>query len=425
MRILAFAYACEPGRGSEPAVGWTFAGLIGSIAEIWVLTRTSNRLAIERELADRDLAARQTTNVHFVYVDPPRRWTRWKRGQRGVRLYYMLWQIAALREARRLVQAQGFDAAWHLTFANAWLGSTASLLRLPFVYGPVGGGVTPPVRLVGTLGFKGALYEVLRALARMAGRYANPLARMSWRRAVVILVQNEETLRWLPGRHRHKAVIFPNVVLDRLPAATQCARPFGVMLFVGRLVPLKGVTLALRALRNLRDWRLVVCGDGPDRKRLRLIARRYGVLDRVEFRGWIEREQVLRAMRDDAAVLVFPSLHDEAGWVVIEAMATGLPVVCLDVGGPPLLSGRQLVVTPAGPRLTADRIATRVMEAIHLDGEAVWRQAQQFSTQRRLRDLACVLEAVGGGHGRGFDSARNDRYASGGDGPNPHSRRPS
>src|SRR5207247_373562 len=143
MRILAFAYACEPGKGSEPEVGWLWSRMLARLGDVWVITRANNRPAIEARLP----ATPERDRLHFVFVDLPPRARRWKRGQRGIRLYYLLWQVAALREARRLHAEQRFDLAWHLTLANAWLGSVAPLLDIPLVYGPVGGGVTTPLRL--------------------------------------------------------------------------------------------------------------------------------------------------------------------------------------------------------------------------------------------------------------------------------------
>ena len=332
--------------------------------------------------------------VHFVYVDLPPSLRRWKRGQRGVRLYYLLWQRAALREARRISLRQPFDLAWHLTLANGWIGSAACLLNMPFVYGPVGGGVSPPWRLASSLGAKGTFYELLRAAARVSGRYFNPLARASWRRASLILVQNEETRRWLPRRHQSKVEVFPNVILERLPSETSHAIP-RVMLFAGRLLPLKGVSLAIRALDRLPGWRLIVCGDGPDASRLRLLARDRRLEDRVEFRGWVERAEVLRTMREEASVFVFPSLHDEAGWVVAEAMASGLPVVCLDLGGPPTLAGRRMAVAPAGSKVTAERIAQRVLEATETNPESIRERASECLFVKRLDRLESLLRTRG------------------------------
>ena len=63
-----------------------------------------------------------------------------------------------------------------------------------------------------------------------------------------------------------------------------------------------------------------------------------------------------------ADVLLFPSLHDSAGWAVGEAAAVGCAVVCLDIGGPPLLGGPDALVVRPGRGVVA-RLAAAVAEA--------------------------------------------------------------
>ena len=392
MRILAFAYACEPGKGSEPGAGWGLARMLVEFGEIWVITRANNRTSIEAALPSVPEAGR----LHFEYVDLPA-WARWwKRGQRGVRLYYLLWLGAALRRARRLHHAEPFDLVWHLTLANAWLGTTAPLVGPRFVYGPVGGGVTVPLRLFPSLGLRGIAYEFVRGLARRGGRYLNPLARLAWRKASLILVQNPETRAWLPRRYRRKAVVLPNVFaadLDGiLPSGERRSAAPPVALFAGRLLPWKGLSLALRALELGPDWRLVVFGSGPDLGRLRRLAHRYGVAHRAEFRGWQPREEVLRAMRDEANVLLFPSLHDEAGWVVAEALACGLPVVCLDHGGPPVVA-RALEAWPTPEGQEAAVLACALSEAAAVRSVAFQPPGSKIAgtTGGSIREVAALL----------------------------------
>jgi allantoicase len=85
MKVLISAYACEPGKGSEPGAGWEWSRAAALEHEVWVLTRTKNALAIERALANEP-----HLRLHPVYIDLPA-WARfWKRGQRGVHLYYLL-----------------------------------------------------------------------------------------------------------------------------------------------------------------------------------------------------------------------------------------------------------------------------------------------------------------------------------------------
>ena len=86
------------------------------------------------------------------------------------------------------------------------------------------------------------------------------------------------------------------------------------LLFAGRLLPWKGVFLALKALELLPEWQLVICGTGPDETRIRRLAKRWGLLHRTEFRGWVPRSELASAMREEADVFLLPGLHDDAGW---------------------------------------------------------------------------------------------------------------
>lgn len=344
-RIAAFAYACDPARGSEQGAGWCWARILARIGPTCVYTRTEYRDSVLEALPSTE----ERENLDFVFLDLPRWASFWQKGHRGDRSYYMLWQLAALRHARRRHVRQPFDLAWHLTYANVWMGSVATLVGPPSVFGPAGGGVTFPWNLASTVGAKGLLFEVARATGRNLGRYANPLSRVSWNTASLILAQNEDVIGWLPAKHREKTVLFPNAVVQLPePPLSEPEYPERVALYAGRLIPLKGVILAIEAVARLRDWRLVICGSGYDESRLRAAVRELGLTDRVEFLGAIPREDLLRMMQQRATTFLFPSLHDEAGWVVAEATTLGLPVVCLDKGGSRTISGDAGIVVPSG-----------------------------------------------------------------------------
>jgi glycosyltransferase involved in cell wall biosynthesis len=353
MRILAIAYACEPEKGSEPGAGWAWSRMLARLGETWVITRANNRAAIEEALPSLPPDERP----HFIYMDLPQ-WARfWKRGQRGVHAYYIIWQAHALGIARRLQRDTPFDLVWHLTLTNVWLGSVAALVGPAFVYGPMGGGSRScwDPRIVG---WSGAGYEVARSFAVSLGRYLHPLARISWRRAALILANNDDTVNWLPPRYRKKAEVFPNVALDLPPLSHNVQRQNRVAVFAGRLLPLKGGSLAIRTMEHLPDWHLVVYGTGPDEARLRRLAREIGVEDRVSFRGWIPRRELLESMSVEASVLLFPSVHDQAPWIVGEALTMGLPAVCIDEGGATALGAT--CVPLGGPLETAKSLADAV-----------------------------------------------------------------
>jgi glycosyltransferase involved in cell wall biosynthesis len=105
---------------------------------------------------------------------------------------------------------------------------------------------------------------------------------------------------------------------------------------IGRLLGWKGFSLGLAAFaafsKEFPDSEYWIIGDGPERRRLEEQARRLGCAEKVRFLGWIPRCKLMEAL-SEVDVLVHPSLHEQFGYVVLEAMAAGRPVVCLEAGG--------------------------------------------------------------------------------------------
>lgn len=106
-----------------------------------------------------------------------------------------------------------------------------------------------------------------------------------------------------------------------------------IVLGVGRLVPIKGFDLLIRALAHLKPAPgLVLVGDGPERERLQSLAAELGVAPRVTFAGAIEDVTPFLCAAD---VMVVPSRNEGMGRALVEAMALGVPVVGASVGGIP------------------------------------------------------------------------------------------
>jgi glycosyltransferase involved in cell wall biosynthesis len=122
-----------------------------------------------------------------------------------------------------------------------------------------------------------------------------------------------------------------------------------VLVWAGRLVPVKNLSGLLKALATVRgtvpNVRLDLIGDGPDRESLEHEARALGVNDRIHFAGYTPR---VRDWLSRADIFVMPSHYEGFSVALLEAMAAGLPVVATEVGGNPeiVLQGKTGVLIP-------------------------------------------------------------------------------
>ena len=160
MKILLSAYACEPGKGSEPGMGWHWALEIARLEhEVWILTRENNLPSLEQALT-----SRADLKIHLVGYDLPE-WLRWwKKGGRGVNAYYALWQQGAYHVARRLALEIPFDLIHHITFAGFRQPPLMGRIGVPFVLGPTGVGNHSHASAA-ELSVRGRVVDSARALA--------------------------------------------------------------------------------------------------------------------------------------------------------------------------------------------------------------------------------------------------------------------
>ncbi|MGB8522416.1 MAG: glycosyltransferase [Candidatus Acidiferrales bacterium] len=303
-----------------------------------MITRINNRESIEKALT-----ANPMPRAHFVYYDLPK-WMRfWKKGQRGVFIYYYLWQAGAYLLAKELFQKVRFDLVHHVTFGSYWRPSFLALLPAPFLWGPVGGAESAPRSFRSSLSLRGTFYEIVRSAARCLAEF-DPFVRMTARRAVAGLAVTPESALRLKALGCRDVSLCATValtsedlsILSRIPLRNEaCFR----ILSLGRYLHWKGFELGLRAFAEFRrkhaNSEYWLIGDGPERERWERLAKTLGIENNTVFWHTLPRSQVLEKIAD-CDVLMHPSLHDSGGWVTLEAMAAGRPVICLDLGGPAL-----------------------------------------------------------------------------------------
>jgi glycosyltransferase involved in cell wall biosynthesis len=177
------------------------------------------------------------------------------------------------------------------------------------------------------------------ATAAVAGMLAVHHALGTWTRMVdcyVALTNFSRDLLIEGGLPADKMVVKPNFVAPDPGMRTGVRNG---ALFVGRLAPEKGLRTLIEAWRHLPGVLLRIAGDGPMRDEIKFLIAEYGLGDRVQMLGYRPVNEVASLLADSRC-LVFPSIwYEPFGRAVIEAYASGVPVIASDIG-----SLRDLVV---------------------------------------------------------------------------------
>jgi glycosyltransferase involved in cell wall biosynthesis len=344
MKLLISAYACAPNRGSDHAVGWNWATEAHKLGyEIWALVSPAHRESIRRACD----GTPGLSGIHWVFPEV-KGWAL----EQGIepkweRTYNLLWQSAALRHARELHQKVNFDIVHHLTWAGIRAPTFLGKLAAPLIVGPIGGGETSPTGLRDKIGTKGRILETIRDLSN-ATITINPVVRPGLARASAIFVSTADTQNLFSGTLRDKTMVFTQLGLPTLPDDRSPRSPSGPprFLYAGRLLYWKGVHIAIRAFTEVAkrapNARFTIVGDGPERSRLEEDVKQNNLLGNVDFIPRLPQDKLFELYRSHDLFL-FPSLHDSGGFVVLEALSHGLPVICLDLGGP-----KDIVTTNSG-----------------------------------------------------------------------------
>ena len=334
-KILISAYACEPDKGSEPEVGWQWALQLARFNHVWVLTRTNNKTHIEASKA-----TERYQNLHFIYCDLPKYISWWKKGQRGVHLYYVLWQIFATVNGYKLHRKIKFDFCHHLTFSPFYQPPFLSLLPIPFIWGPLGGGEKLPFKFLRIFQKKYIAREVIRILIKKLA-LVNPVVIYAMVKSKIIISSTHETYKAIPKIFRNKVVKEMQIGMSQEDIAKVINKENDefTLITAGRQNYWKAHILIIQAFaqflkKNHCVARLKIIGRGSENFRLKSAVKELGIENSVVFIPFLpKRSDVLLAF-SQADVFIYSSLLECAGYVVLEALSQGTPVICLNLPGP-------------------------------------------------------------------------------------------
>jgi glycosyltransferase involved in cell wall biosynthesis/peptidoglycan/xylan/chitin deacetylase (PgdA/CDA1 family) len=390
--VLLLAHCCAPGRGSEPGVGWNRAVESAKNFDTWVITKEDGFAEETRRHLERH---GEIPGLHFVFVEAcdldrllqPIKVLRY--------FFYNHWHRRAFSVAEQLHQRIVFDLVHQINFVGYREPGYLWRLDAPFVWGPVGGTQNYPWRFLAEAGPLGALIEGARSVLNHLQLRFRPRVRRAASRARILLAANSTNQRDLARAHGVEPILMLETGIHPVaatPRRSDSGRGALHILWSGDLAPHKGLVLLLKALS--RSGRRLPCalrilGTGWLARSWRRMARRLKLEDRVTWLGLLPHPQALEQYRW-ADVFVFTSLRDTSGNVVLEALAAGVPVICLDHQGV-----HDMVTEECGVKIP-----------VTTPGEVIARLSEALETLARDKALRARLSAGARARSRDFHWAR-------------------
>ncbi|MCD8155626.1 MAG: glycosyltransferase [Clostridiales bacterium] len=333
-KIFVSAYACEPGKGSEIGVGWHWVLEMSKYYELWVMTRANNQEPIEAYILTHPDDNR---NIHWVYYDLPDWVKRFKKGMRGVRIYYTLWQYGSNQLVKGTMQQNNIQIYHLLTYGNALWHVSKYGQKHFFVWGPTGGVDTIPSEYSRKYSFRNRMVEFARRTV-VAMLPINIGFQNRCKNADLILCKATSTIQAISPRYRHKACIFTDVATDLTLEKYSQNFSSGIVeyLVIGKLDAWRGFDLLIEAfseaVKHNDNIHLTIMGKGSDQKRLETLIHTLNMKTYVSMIGEVSMSEYRQYMIN-SDVIVNPCLKEGAVTVSFDAMSYGKPFICLDTGG--------------------------------------------------------------------------------------------
>ena len=335
----------------------------------WVghLARYCDVVLLSQYRPNRKKPSEQLKGVEVIEWPELPLFRRFERFNAIVKPWYPHYYFRARAEVRKLLASgRKFDLAHHLTPIAIRYPAPCAGLGLPYIVGPLSGGVQTPAGFEKEMGSSFS-YMKLRSLDGLRLKY-DPMLRHSFMQADLVVGAApyiEHVLAPVPLRNFE---VECEVGIDSLVSERK-ARKVGAenlrLLYVGRVIRSKGLRDAVRAIGRLpKDTAvtLTAAGSGTDLAYCQREAQELGVADKISFLGKVVRTAVEELYRSHDA-FIFPSFREPTGGVVLEAMRHGLPVISSNIGGPGfIVTERSGIAVPvSSPDALADALAQAII----------------------------------------------------------------
>ena len=414
LRVLVIAEAANPEWVSVPLVGWSIATALRAHHDVHIVTQIRNREAFLRAglvegqdftAIDSEAVARPIWKLAEVLrMGKGKGWTMVT--ALSSKLAYPYFERKLWQQFGHRIKAGEFDIVHRVTpltpTANSLIAARCAKARVPFVMGPLNGGVPWPK------GFDAERRREREWLSYIRGAYRLSPARSRMIRATSAIIAGSRYTASEFQVARDRLALVPENGIDPTRFSLRAAQPGTLPLrcaFVGRLVPYKGPDMLIEAVEPfLRDGSVIldILGDGPLMPVLREMLAAKGLDQAVTLHGWVDHKEV-QSLLASAQLLTFPSVREFGGGVVLEAMALGVVPVIADYAGPgelvtsgtgikvPMGSRDQVI---AGFRAALSRLIAEPESIPNLAAAALARVEEEFTWDQKARQIGAVYNWV-------------------------------
>ena len=370
-QLLMVASTVSPRWGSEGAVGWNW---LARVPSEW-----STTLITSRECADEvrwGLTHGYEVPTLSHLTSPAKSWRAQPKNKFLARInewFKFRYNLTNIREtAQQLLRKSRFGVIHQTTIASWRAGMPFHRTGTPTVWGPIGGGESFPWRDASETSVINWIFEGGRSVTSILASI-DPAVVSAVREVDVIIVTNRQTEEKLRSLGRIKPIVRQPMVItrsrfDAIRNEATTKHPDGIKIISGGSIEgRKGFALTIKALSRLHRRGVhadfTITGHGMELPKLRELAQKCGVADRVHFEPALDNRAYVRKLAQ-SHIFCFPSLRDNSPVTLLEAMAAGCVPIVLNNGGPSeTVDSRCGIVLPLeSPQQTVERITDAVAE---------------------------------------------------------------
>lgn len=416
MKILISAYACSPGMGSEPGMAWNWCLHLAKHCELYIITEGEFRERIENALPNIPWGVR----MHFYYNPVSERVRRmcWNQGDWRFYRYYKEWQWKTYRMAKQLCKEQSINVLHQLNMIGfrepGYLWKLSQETGIPFVWGPVGGLKQFPLSYAEGGGWKIRMFMGLKNRLNSWQLTYDRRVDKAMKQASCLISSIPESYRAIKRYKGRESLLIPETGCQVLgeKLIRDFTTPYLEVMWVGKYDFRKRLDIALAAIamtgnRNV-VFRIYGTGSVVQRKYIERYCSRLGIDDwvQIQWMGNCSNDQVLQAMRR-AHLFLFTSVSEDTSTVVMEAISSGLPILCFDTCGMGYVVNEKvgIKIPLTNPMQSAQDFAEKI-EYLYTHRDVLARMSsncrerqRELSWERKAVQVAEIYECINQQHG--------------------------